>query len=92
MDYNRLNKLLEDLQVFRHTNRTKLVERITLKEVDKDYGSQGDTSVYHEVYPFDGEMFIRLTINTDSYGYNEFINGIQFVKPIQKTVTMFETL
>lgn len=92
MDYNRLNKLLEDLQVFRHTNRTKLVERITLKEIDQEYGSQGDTSVYHEVYPFDGEMFIRLTINTDSYGYNEFINGIQFVKPIQKTVTMFETL
>jgi hypothetical protein len=92
MDYNQLNKLFEDLHVFRHTNRTKLVERITLKEIDKDYGSQGDTSVYHEVYPFDGEMFIRLTINTDSYGYNEFINGIQFVKPIQKTVTMFETL
>ena len=62
MDYNRLNKLLEDLQVFRHTNRTKLVERITLKEVDKDYGSQGDTSVYHEVYPFDGEMFVRSNI------------------------------
>ena len=92
MDYNRLNKQLEDLQVFRHTNRTRLVERITLKEIDSDYGSQGDTSVYHEVYPFDGEMFIRLTINTDSYGYNEFVNGIQFVKPIQKTVTMFETL
>jgi hypothetical protein len=92
MDYNQLNKLLEDLQQFRHTNNSKLVERITLKEIDHDYGSQGDTSVYHEVYPFDGEMFIRLTINTDSYGYNEFINGIQFVKPIQKTVTMFETL
>jgi len=92
MDYKKLNKLLEDLQQFRHTNSSKLVERITISEVDKEYGSQGDTSVYHEVYPFDGEMFIRLTINTDSYGYNEFINGIQFVKPIQKTVTMFETL
>lgn len=92
MDYKKLNKMLEDLQQFRHTNSSKLVERITISEVDKEYGSQGDTSVYHEVYPFDGEMFIRLTINTDSYGYNEFINGIQFVKPIQKTVTMFETL
>jgi len=92
MDYKKLNKMLEDLQQFRHTNSLKLVERITISEVDKEYGSQGDTSVYHEVYPFDGEMFIRLTINTDSYGYNEFINGIQFVKPIQKTVTMFETL
>ena len=91
MDYKKLNKMLEDLQQFRHTNSSKLVERITISEVDKEYGSQGDTSVYHEVYPFDGEMFIRLTINTDSYGYNEFINGIQFVKPIQKTVTMFET-
>jgi hypothetical protein len=92
MDYKKLNKLLEDLQQFRHTNSSKLVERITISEVDKEYGSQGETSVYHEVYPLDGEMFIRLTINTDSYGYNEFINGIQFVKPIQKTVTMFETL
>jgi hypothetical protein len=69
-----------------------LIEKIVEKEIDSDYGEQGESSIYHEVYPFDSEVFIKLTINTDSYGYNEFINGVQFVKPIQKTVTSFESI
>lgn len=92
MDYKQINEALGNLINFRYKNRSKLIEKIVEKEINSEYGEQGESSIFHEVYPFNNEVFIKLTINTDSYGYNEFINGVQFVKPIQKTVTSFEPI
>jgi hypothetical protein len=92
MDYKRFNETFKDLETFRHTN--PLIERTTEYEMNDSYGDgvQGESNIYHEIYTWDSEMYIRLTINTDSYGCNEFVNGIAFVKPIQKTVSSFEAV
>lgn len=92
MDYKQINEALGNLTNFRYENRSKLIEKIVEYEINSEYGQQGESSIFHEIYPFDGEIFIKLTLNTDSYGYNEFINGVQFVKPAQKTVTIFESI
>ena len=94
MDYKQFNETFGNLVNFRYQNRSKMIERITIHEMDNSYGegSQGESNIYHEIYSWDSEMFIRLTINTDSYGSNEFINGIAFVKPIQKTISSFEPI
>lgn len=94
MDYKHFNNQFNNLTSFRHTNSSKMIERITEYEMNDSYGDgrQGETNIYHEIYPWVDGMFIRLTINTDSYGSNEFINGVTFVKPIAKTVTSFEPL
>jgi len=94
MDYKQFNEKFKDLETFRRTNRSALVEKITEYEIDNSYGEgeQGAVGIFHEIYPWDGEVFLKLTFNTDSYGDNEFVNGIQFVKPVQKMVSSFESV
>ncbi len=36
------------------------------------------------------DVFVKIRIKTDSYGENESIVGIQFVKPVVKSVTDYE--
>jgi len=61
---------------------------------DQD-GNQGE---YNETFKFykhprlpEG-VFMQETWQTDSYGYNEFIESIQFVKGREKKVTVFEPI
>jgi len=75
MDYNKLNAKLANLNSLRRGS-----------PVAKTH-PEDDGSTWIEVYPFDGDIFIKLTIRIDSYGENEFIEGIQFVKPVIKSVT-----
>lgn len=88
MDYKQLNKFLADIESIRSgTPEAKEVK----KEIEDPDGEQGEEGVSFEVYKtsFDG-MYVKLTIKTDSYGDNERITGIQFVKPTTKTVSVFE--
>lgn len=89
MDYKKLNEMLIDL---RRLRRQTPIEKLVVKELYGE-GSQGDSNEIYEVYPIDGsDLFIKLRISSDSYGDNEFVDGIQFVQPTQKTVTNYEPI
>lgn len=87
MDYKQLNDLLGDLQNLRNT---KYEQRIVEHEIDGE-GSQGDEGLSYEVYkvPFEEGLFLKLKITTDSYGDNESIAGVEFVKPIEKKILQY---
>ena len=89
MTFQELNEKLRDLQKFRLSKDR--ISREVVKEID-DYGSQGDSGIAYEIYPTsDPEVFIKLTINTDSYGDEEFVGGIEFVQKITKEVTTWKS-
>lgn len=75
MDYTKLNAKLANLNSLRRGN--------PLAKTSPDE----DESTWIEIYPFDEEVCIKLSLRIDSYGENEFITGIQFVKPVSKQVT-----
>lgn len=77
MDYTKLNAKLANLGSLRRGSPVA-------KTNPEDEGSS-----WTEVYPFDEDVYIKFTIRQDSYGENEFIEGIQFVKPQVKQVTDF---
>jgi hypothetical protein len=75
MDYTKLNAKLAKLNSLRRGSPLAKTE------------PSEDDSTWIEVYPFDEDVCIKLTLKVDSYGENEFITGIQFVKPVVKSVT-----
>ncbi len=79
MDYKSLNEKLKDLDALRNTK----VEKLQIE----DYESE-----WHEICPFEGNTFIRLRIRVDSYGENEWIVGVEFVKPKQVTATNYKSI
>jgi hypothetical protein len=91
MDYSKVNKMLDNLLALRNQ---KPYQKDVLKEIKNPDGEQGEEGLTYEFYEVKGEenLFIRLTITTDSYGDNESIQGVQFVRPKEKTVTVFETI
>jgi hypothetical protein len=90
MDYKKLNEILGSLRALRRKQTP--VETIVVNELAGE-GSQGEENEIYEVYSIpDSDMFIKLRISSDSYGDNEFIDGITFVKPQQKTVTNYEPI
>lgn len=86
-ELNKLFKSLSDLRV-----QKNLVQ--TSKKYDDFEESQGSSDTRYEVYkiPAFPDIFIRLTIETDSYGDNSYVGGFEFVKPTQKTIQTFEPL
>lgn len=99
MDYKKLNKYLGNLNTIRSSYSRKslegveLIDQETINEIVDEDGSEGEYGLSFEVYklPFDN-LHVRLKITTDSYGNNEQVTGIEFVTPIQKTVTKFEAI
>ncbi len=81
MDYTQLNELLSDFDKLR---RNKAVES---KLPDYEEGTDG-----YEVYHIEDDVYVKLTIYTDSYGDNECVTGIEFVSPRTVQVTNFEKL
>lgn len=82
MDYKLLNEKLSDFSKLRRETLISKSERD-----NEDYMPE-----WYEVYPFDGEIFIKFHIQMDSYGENETIKGIEFVKAKQQVITNFETI
>lgn len=84
MNWEQLNEVLKDLNSLRNgrTSATKVA-------------SQSDGDDYQptteEVYKLSDEVYIKVTVQTDSYGDNELIKGIEFVQPKQTLVTEFES-
>lgn len=44
------------------------------------------------IYDVGDGLFLKETIKVDSYGENEEITELQFVQPVTKTVTDYETI
>lgn len=88
-----LNTILADLDDFRYKNKSKLKQTNVVKEIDGD-GEQNESGLSFEVYPFPGieNLYVKLRITTDSYGDNEAVTGIEFVKPTEKVVTVYEKI
>jgi hypothetical protein len=85
-----LNEILRDLPNLRRSTPegVEIVKRINSNGGD---GEQGEEGVSYEVYklPIDN-LYVKLKITTDSYGDNEAVSGIEFVSPVEKTVTTYE--
>jgi len=84
-----LNPILKNLNEFRSKNRNKRIEINRVKTIEEE-GEQGMEGLTFEIYPFQDDVFIKLRITTDSYGYNENVTGIEFVTKTEKTITTYE--
>ena len=91
IDIQDLHEITSDLSNFRHKNYKNKIETIVLRDSDEvqDMGGYG---LSYEIYSFpkDPELFIRLTIKTDSYGKNEYVSGIEFVTRHQELKTIYK--
>jgi len=86
MNYKQLN------EVFKQLRNIKLKKVSTNQSTDfYEEKTQGDEGERVDVYElgFD-DLYLKITTVSDSYGNNESIDSIQFVKPIVKQVTDFE--
>lgn len=88
MDLKQINKILKDLEKIR---RGKPLSIDVINKVNGKYSSQGEEGLSYEVYEIEG-FYVKLTITTDSYGDDESIQGVEFVQPQQKTITVYETI
>ncbi len=81
VSYSQLNELLEEFYILRSGT---CVEKTVVE----------DEEVTYEVYkaPFGDDLYIKLKLRTDSYGENEYVSGLQFVKQVTKNVTGFESI
>ena len=99
MDYKKLNEILSQSYLLTNEFSQKpkyleFTEKLVGHHMDGNE-SQGDYNEYFTIWkikdPEFGEgMFIKATVHTDSYGDNEFVKGIEFVKGKSKTVTIYE--
>ena len=89
LNLKELNEIVNDFRKLRN-NRSVYprVEHISLNK--EDYS--GSQVVAYEVYKLSDDLFVKLSIQRDSYGDNESVAGIQFVKPTTKTVTNYEPI
>ena len=89
MELKQINEILRDIESIR--TKRNLLENTTVNPNFSSTESGSDTKL--ETYKIDNsELIIQLRFETDSYGNNEFIAGIQFVKPIEKIITSFESI
>lgn len=73
---------------FNHIRSFAYNEAIVTEKDESDGYEDSPTEV--KVCKLSEELFIKFKITSDSYGDNEQITGIQFVKPKVVTVTQFE--
>lgn len=78
MNYKLINEKLKDISTLR---RGKCVEKSSKDE----YGS----SSHYEIYQIEGDLYVKLSFYSDSYGEEETITSIAFVSPQKVQVTNF---
>jgi hypothetical protein len=93
MELGIINEALKDLSFYALKQKFDLVET----SQPQDYWSEkseGNESRKVEIYSIDKEqgIYLRVERSTDSYGDNETLVGISFVKPKEVTKTVFEPI
>jgi len=89
--------LLKDLQdLLKNKSNYKVSEAKGHQGVPEDYdGMQGEYNekmIYYKHKGLPEGVFMRETYHTNSYGYNEAIVSIEFVKGKEKQITVFEPI
>lgn len=86
LNFSELNKILSSLESLR--------VRKNLVTSDEPKNNRSDSESWDEVYSLDDykDLYVKLSITENSYGTEEFISGVQFVKPTVQTVQSFETI
>lgn len=91
MSYNLINEALSDIDSLRSGH--KKFKKVSNNLIDNLRGreEQGEYNEIIEVYSLGvDDLHIKLTLHTNSYGYDEAVHSIQIVKPVVKQVTDFE--
>ena len=88
-DYKLINEVLANLDEYSLGKRYAVVA----EEKDRDFGTeldQGETSKKHIVFklPMD-DLYLKVTVISDSYGDREWVSSVQFTRPVIKTVQEF---
>lgn len=86
MDLKKINELFEDLDVL------KGAKLISTNESDDYYEEkdQGTVGLKVEIYNIgETDVFLKVVKNTDSYGSEEKVVGLQFVTAVEKTITTY---
>ena len=85
MNLTQINEILKDFYTLR---RMKAIEVEVVNA-----GEDGAEGLSYEVYKLpNSDIYVKLRITTDSYGDEKQVAGIEFVEPIQKTVTQFKSI
>ena len=100
MNFKIINEILKDTYLLTNefTKKPKYLQFVTREDVHQMDGSesQGDYNEYFIVWeikdPNFKDIFLKVTIQTDSYGDNEFVYGIEFTKATKKTVLSYEPI
>lgn len=93
MNYKLINEALENIYKLRYNHpKFKKVSENTIDNL-KGEVRQGENNEIIEIYSLgEKDLYLKLTLRTDSYGDNESVHSIQIVKPIVKQVTDFEPI
>lgn len=86
MDYKKINEKLKNLDNFRYESKPVFTNE------PNSVGEEETIYNWEEVYDIGLEdgMFVKLNIQTNSYGYDESIVGLEFVQAQEKKVTVYE--
>lgn len=95
MELKKLNELLKNLE-YPDAKKLKYVQKDSIRTPISEMGEgmQGDQNEWAVVYQVLGEndLYLKIYYYSDSYGGGEYISGVEFVKPTEKVVTVFETI
>lgn len=85
-----INSIFSDLSEYALNKKfSKVAEETPSNYHDEKY--QGDTSERTVIYRLnEGDLHLKMTFKSDSYGYNETLKSAKLVFPIVKQITDFE--
>jgi len=91
MEIKQINEILANLE---NPTAVKGVSVITSHEpTKKDELDQGESDSRMKIYTTPvQDVFLKITEKSDSYQSNWRITSVQFVQPVNKTVTNYETI
>lgn len=98
MELKKINEILKNISRIKGSKTCDVPDLGKLVRIKKetihemiDGEEQGGWNEYEEIFSIPGEeIFLKLNIQTDSYGSNDHISKIQFVKESKKTVIVYE--
>lgn len=88
MDYKKINELLKNINLFRHKHNMVYKEQTNIRD-----GYEGNYDERYEIYDanLEDDYLIKILFITDSYGDNESVSGIEFVKAKVTTTVIYES-
>ena len=85
--------VLNDLFLNKHLYHINTIGGYQGIPESEDEGIQGEYNEYFKIYrhpDMPENLFMKETWHTDSYGYDEALQSVTFVKSGKKTITVYE--